>query len=344
MLATTMFEVQHYLSEVPAEPPCGPDLTYDNEFQAMESSAREKPEQQFGDTVIPAEPPDWRDVERQATALIERTKDLRIAALLCRAWTVLHGLPGTARGLQLCAALLERHWAHVHPLPEDEDDYFMRMNALGMLSDVTGFLRELRDTEFLRGTFGCVSVRDAEALAKGNVAEDAPNLSIDELRMLASRANAEEHPSLQALGVCLSTIEVIQRICGQHLPSNQMPETLGFCQLLQALRTWGSSTPSQVENSSDVSESNRIANPDGTSLLLSVDATLSAVHNRDQSIAILLAIADQLEKAEPANPAPLFIRRGARFMGMNFLDIVRELSPESISHIEIVTGVQSREI
>src|SRR5256885_8758517 len=87
----------------------------------MESAAQGKVEQQFGDTVIPAEPPDWRDVERQASALMQRTKDLRVAVLLCRAWTILHGLPGTLQGLQLCGALLERHWEHVHPLPEDGD-------------------------------------------------------------------------------------------------------------------------------------------------------------------------------------------------------------------------------
>jgi type VI secretion system protein ImpA len=86
-----MANIQDLLTETPAEPPCGPDLTYDNDFQAMESAAQGKAEQQFGETVIPAEPPDWRDVERQASALMLRTKDLRVAVLLCRAWTILHG-------------------------------------------------------------------------------------------------------------------------------------------------------------------------------------------------------------------------------------------------------------
>jgi type VI secretion system protein ImpA len=98
-----MANIQDLLTETPAEPPCGPDLTYDNDFQAMESAAQGKAEQQFGETVIPAEPPDWRDVERQASALMLRTKDLRVAVLLCRAWTILHGLPGTLQGLQLWA-------------------------------------------------------------------------------------------------------------------------------------------------------------------------------------------------------------------------------------------------
>jgi type VI secretion system protein ImpA len=105
-----MANIQDLLTETPAEPPCGPDLTYDNDFQAMESAAQGKAEQQFGETVIPAEPPDWRDVERQASALMLRTKDLRVAVLLCRAWT-------TLQGLQLCGSLLERHWSMSTPCP-----------------------------------------------------------------------------------------------------------------------------------------------------------------------------------------------------------------------------------
>jgi type VI secretion system protein ImpA len=171
-----MANIQDLLTETSAEP-LRPDLTYDNDFQSMESAAQGKVEQQFGDTVIPAEPPDWRDVERQASALMQRTKDLRVAVLLCRAWTILHGLLGTLQGLQLCAALLERHWEHVHPLPEDGDDYFMRMNALGTLSDVTGFVRDLRNADFLRGALGQISVARRRTDGQGNVPEDLPHLT-----------------------------------------------------------------------------------------------------------------------------------------------------------------------
>ena len=40
-----MANIQDLLTETAAEPPCGPDLTYDNDFQAMESAAQGKVEQ-----------------------------------------------------------------------------------------------------------------------------------------------------------------------------------------------------------------------------------------------------------------------------------------------------------
>ena len=39
--------------------PCGEDLEYDPAFQQMESMMQSKPEQEFGDTIIPGEGPDW---------------------------------------------------------------------------------------------------------------------------------------------------------------------------------------------------------------------------------------------------------------------------------------------
>jgi type VI secretion system protein ImpA len=67
-------------------------------------------------------------------------------------------------------------------------------------------------------------------------------------------------------------------------------------------------------------------------------ATPGVLGNRDEAIAQLLAIAAFVEKTEPTNPAPLLIRRAARLMRMGFMDILRELSPGSLSQIENIIG------
>jgi type VI secretion system protein ImpA len=333
-----MANIQDLLTETPAEPPCGPDLTYDNDFQAMESAAQGKAEQQFGETVIPAEPPDWRDVERQASALMLRTKDLRVAVLLCRAWTILHGLPGTLQGLQLCGSLLERHWEHGHPLPEDGDDYFKRMNALGTLSDVTGFLRDLRNADFLRGALGQISVRDAETLAKGNVPEDLPHLTADELRMAVARAHAEGHETLRAMAPCMQELDRIRECCEQHLPSHQLPELDGLRQLLLALMQWQPQDAGDAGTATQAETGTQAGADGATAIAPASGAAQAPARNREQAIAQLLEIAAFVERTEPSNPAPLLIRRAARFMRMGFMDILRELSPDSLAQVEVITG------
>jgi type VI secretion system protein ImpA len=313
-----MANIQDLLTETPAEPPCGPDLTYDNDFQAMESAAQGKAEQQFGETVIPAEPPDWRDVERQASALMLRTKDLRVAVLLCRAWTILHGLPGT--------------------LPEDGDDYFMRMNALGTLSDVTGFLRDLRNADFLRGALGQISVRDAETLAKGNVPEDLPHLTADELRMAVARAHAEGHETLRAMAPCMQELDRIRECCEQHLPSHQLPELDGLRQLLLALMQWQPQDAGDAGTATQAETGTQAGADGATAIAPASGAAQAPARNREQAIAQLLEIAAFVERTEPSNPAPLLIRRAARFMRMGFMDILRELSPDSLAQVEVITG------
>jgi type VI secretion system protein ImpA len=309
-----MANIQDLLTETPAEPPCGPDLTYDNDFQAMESAAQGKAEQQFGETVIPAEPPDWRDVERQASALMLRTKDLRVAVLLCRAGTILHGLP------------------------EDGDDYFMRMNALGTLSDVTGFLRDLRNADFLRGALGQISVRDAETLAKGNVPEDLPHLTADELRMAVARAHAEGHETLRAMAPCMQELDRIRECCEQHLPSHQLPELDGLRQLLLALMQWQPQDAGDAGTATQAETGTQAGADGATAIAPASGAAQAPARNREQAIAQLLEIAAFVERTEPSNPAPLLIRRAARFMRMGFMDILRELSPDSLAQVEVITG------
>ena len=45
---------------------CGENLEYSQEFLALMRSLEYKPEQQFGDTIIEAESPEWSQAERRA--------------------------------------------------------------------------------------------------------------------------------------------------------------------------------------------------------------------------------------------------------------------------------------
>lgn len=80
-----MFDLSHLAHPIDAQSPCGPDCGYDSDFLALSQAVAGKPEQQFGDTIIPAVEPDWRAVEQMASDLLGRTKDLRVVAWLTQA-------------------------------------------------------------------------------------------------------------------------------------------------------------------------------------------------------------------------------------------------------------------
>src|SRR6202158_4360187 len=136
-VALMNFDLEELLVAVSAEAPAGPDLSYDPQFLELEQAAQGKVEQQFGETVIPAEEPDWQDVRQRAEALLVRSKDLRVAVLLARAMVRLHGVEGVAAGLGLIKEMLSRYWDTLYPQldHEDGDDPTMRLNAIGPLAD-----------------------------------------------------------------------------------------------------------------------------------------------------------------------------------------------------------------
>ena len=79
-----MLDVGTVLAETRESPPCGPNLEHDLSFFELEEAARGKPEQRTGDAVKPAEDPNWPKVIDRAQALLNRSKDLRVAVHLTR--------------------------------------------------------------------------------------------------------------------------------------------------------------------------------------------------------------------------------------------------------------------
>ena len=62
------------------------------------------------------------------------------------------------------------------------------------------------------------------------------------------------------------------------------------------------------------------------------------ISNRSDVDLALEKICVYFENFEPSHPAPLFIRRVQRLMNMDFYDIMKDISPESISNLEVLIG------
>src|SRR6185312_6050275 len=163
----------------------GEAIEYDGQFIELETLARGKPEQEVGDMFVPAEEPDWREVERLALELCARSKDLRVAVILLRAELKLAGLAGLKDSLELIHGYVSRYWDSVHPQldPEDDNDPSARVNILASLCDPEATLRLLRAAPLSQSRqFGRVSYRDF-AIATGAMPMPAPKRGQDEERI-----------------------------------------------------------------------------------------------------------------------------------------------------------------
>jgi type VI secretion system protein ImpA len=315
------------------DPPCGVSLDFDPEFLALEQLLLGKPERQYGDTVIPAEQPDWRAVRTQADTLLSRSKDLRVAVSLLRGGVQAEGLSGMVAPLQLIQQMVNQWWDQVHPKLEIDgvSDPFMRANAISLLSDRDGFLRELRNSTFIDARGIRVSIKDAE-IALG-VQDVAPGGSItrDQLTGLMGEAVESNANTFDMINTCGPLLVEINRICQEKLGSENAPDLVGILRLFSNLTTAIQGVQrAGVGELAAGSVQNLHANGE--------QGSPYAINSRADAIRSIDAICRFFEQNEPANPAPIFLKRAKKLVGMSFLDIIKDMAPDSLPRIGIIFG------
>jgi type VI secretion system protein ImpA len=347
------------LLQSPVEGPlsCGEDLEYDPDFMALQQATTGKREQQFGATIIPAEPPDWARVERIAKQLCERTRDLRVLVPLTLAWTETRGLPGYVDGLRLVDFVLQNFWDEVHPrvIADGFEDPLPRMNALAALAETEGLGRSVRDARLLDDGGSSVSLRQVEALLDSSKADqiDYPG-GIGRLREAARRAHEKATPAVVALRAALELLQRIRETSERALGQSWAPD---FSRLERSLRTVIQLLPEQAQPDPAPSlPGENDMNAQGTAQSLSsAQATIAGaasggaglrapgikeieISSRDDVRVLLEKACEYLERTEPSHPAPMLIRRAQRLMDLNFFQIIEELVPEGLQKIEGLAG------
>ena len=322
---------------IDAQSPCGDDLEYDVDFLALGQAVQGKPEQQYGDTVIPAEEPDWRDVERLGEALLARTKDVRVCVFLLRAYTRNSGLVGFAHGLQALLSMLENYWEQVHPLLviDGDHDPFMRANALAGLADISGLINDVRSAVLTKSALGPVLMKDAEAALDSN----ASDLAYSREQLSAIYADNAEQPTILALREANEAIKAIARMSDDKLGSEYAPDLSVIAQLLNNIaKNVQSNTAASNGEEAEVSDEGA-----GGDAAAQAQVRVSApgeIRTREDAIRVLESVCKYIERTEPTNPAPLLIKRAQRLMSLSFLDIIKELAPSGMDQVELITGIR----
>ncbi|WP_416545810.1 type VI secretion system protein TssA [Limnohabitans sp. DCL3] len=322
-------------SPVSTDAPCGSDLEYDNDFLALIQAAAGKAETQFA----PAESPDWSAVVQMAEAILDRSRDLRVAVMWGRGMVRLHGWPAIAPGLALIQGLMAEQWDHVHPLPDPDDgDLYGRVNALSILADVEGLLGDLRVARiFADRSMGEITGRSVEvAVGLSSAYEGDPDISSAVLgRMLADAVRkAPEVRSWceQAQAAAHALVHEMQERLGDDAPP--LDPVLSLLKAVTAL------LPSRDDDMAEDAVNGNHAVEDGGEPIARAGQGLSgSVRSREEAIRAIDLVCEFLERTEPSNPAPLYLRRGRELISHNFLQLMKILAPEALSEVARVVGV-----
>ena len=312
--------------------PSGPDLEYEPEYLELTQAAAGKPETQFG----AGEPPDWRGVVQQAEAMLERSRDLRLAIFWLRGSLHLNGYGALRHGLQLLTGMLDGQWEHVHPLPDPDDgDPYARVNALSLLASGEGLLADLRQCAVVRDrAVGQSSGRDVE-LAVGlaqPVGEEAVSSREQLTRMVA--AVAERDPALaEGARAAVEAVRALQSTINERFSGADAPDLRPLLMLANAV---AGLMPRAVEESA--------ADPEATDTPPAAHAATGrglsgAVQSREEALRAIDMVCEFLERTEPSNPAPLFLRRARQLVNHNFLQLMKELAPSMLPEVARIVGI-----
>lgn len=330
----------------------GSDIEYDSRFLELQRLSEGKPEQQYGDVIIEAEEPDWSAMEKLGNQLLSETKDITVFCLYAQAITAKYGLEGFKVGCEIIEENLEKYWEDVYPKLLDEDgepDAYYRINALSLLLSDSGMVKQLNNAYLLTNGLSNtrITVRQALSILQDSQAIDYPGGK--ERLILDIRVSKDANkPELLALQDALERLNHIEAIYNQQLPNEQVPSFENIKKPIATILSYVDNQPKTVvEETPDA----QLISPDQAPSSVLATSTLTdsnawrntTLTNRKDVELVLEKVCLYFEEFEPSHPAPLFIRRIQRLMNMDFYDIIKDMTPNSLETLDILIGPRNNQ-
>lgn len=339
-------DVEALLQVLSEAEPCGPNLEYDPAFFELEQAALGKPEVQYGDTITPAVPPEWKVVKKQALDLLDRTRDLRVAVPLLRSLLALHGLPGFADGSQLIQSLVSMHWDSVHPQldPDDDFDPMLRVNSLASLVDGATMLRELKEAVLVQlPGLGPLTLRSLE-MASGELPTPEGQTAVSLATLEAGLRDADPEIAQAALEAATAAhdhvveleLELVRRI-GSSQALNLDPLVRNLRRIRDFLGRQEGADDSVAESGEDSAAADGAAGAGAVRRQPSAGIS-GDIESRADVVRMLDKILAYYARHEPSSPVPMLLERAKRLAPKTFFEILEDLAPDSLDQVALIRG------
>lgn len=54
-------------------------------------------------------------------------------------------------------------------------------------------------------------------------------------------------------------------------------------------------------------------------------------------------VCEYYKKNEPSSPVPIFIERGMRLVGKNFMDVLKDIAPDGLDQANVIRGIRGED-
>ncbi|MDR2853131.1 MAG: type VI secretion system protein TssA [Burkholderiaceae bacterium] len=363
-----MFDLEALLAPVPESPPCGEDMLFSPQFDAIQQARQQDdPSLEQGDWITDLKEADWPFVAKESSRLLrESTKDLRLAVWLTEARVQQSGLVGLRDGYRLLASLCERYWEQIHPLPE-EGDMDTRLGSIAWLVPRSvELLRRIPIVDNASTRYGLLEWDTAVELdrqIKRNPA-DANDLrqnkiTLEDFDRVRHATPGEFWQRLYAeVPACQEAVSRFEQVFDEKTKSegasfSAVKETL--INILHTVERFAKDAgvslvaavpqdPSQSAIRDDANASLSDPAMFGNASASSAMRGGAGIRNRADAIAQLKEVAQYFERTEPSSPAAYLAKKAARWADMPLHAWLRNVikNEQELSLLEDLLGTSAK--
>ena len=305
--------VEVLLAPVPGDDPAGPDLADDTVRQEIELAFEDE-----------ASTVDWRRVTALIADQSAQTKDVWLAVYLARAGALSGKLDVVVSGTQMLAGLFETYWDTVHP---KLDDYGFqgRKGPCESLARIGPFLGPLRRIPLVdHPRLGTYSGADLQRFEQEGDTAEGFGMFRHAVRETETEALQGAIDALDAVREALRRVDaVLTARADGDTGTDFKPAYEAIEGIRRALAPYAGLSP--VQEDAAPAEMAAVAEvPAGPALS-------GRVNSRDDVVKAIDAIAEYYQKREPASPVPVALRRVRSWVTMDFMAILKDIAPNSVS-------------
>jgi type VI secretion system protein ImpA len=339
-----MINAEELLKPVSDEKPCGEDLSYDAGFQELEILLKGKPETQFS----PAEDPDWKVLRDRCLELWGRSKDLRLATTLSLATLKTDGLPAFRESLALLKGLLDKYWESFYPLldPADNNDPTQRVNIIaamatpvGTFGDPIRLLERLRATPLTdssqMGRFSLADIINSESGAAAPDGKQPPAGAQIEAAFKDTDSDILQKLN-QAVEDSIHLVKDLDAFLTSKIGADKAPDLAELpkqlMEIQKRLAPYVGGSAAESTPATDSASATAGATP------AKAQGVSGDVQSRQDVIRMLEKIREYYRRHEPSSPVPYILQRAQRLAEMDFMQIIDDMTPDSVKEIQKITG------
>ncbi len=325
-------EIESLAEPIPGGKPCGQDLEDTQPLAAFDAYRI------FGNDVPLGEKTDWREVREKALEALSTSRDLRLLSHLAAAALRTEGLSSFFSTLSVADRWLKEYWEDVYP--RVDDDALLRKNALNCFADRMAIVDALRRVPVVsHRQLGAFSLRHLDIAAGRQAAGESDSNAPNEAQINATLEGTpvEEIANLSALTTeATAALRSIAASMQTHAGFESSPD---FDPLLSQL----SRLEKLLRDHLATRVNGEALDDSGAAEAGGQVAAVGNIKTRQDAVRALDAVATFFRRNEPSSPVPLLLDRAKRLVSKNFLEVLEDIAPDSMTQAKLIGGIKGDE-